>query len=146
MAPLVALGLLTVCPPSGTALIVETAAHRLVPCEGGEALKEYRVAIGSGRVAKRGVGWAQTPLAVFTLARPRPSKQCHAVIPLVNPDSKRFSAWAIGLHGPPRETKDEGALNVSSGWTWGCIAVAGRRLRFGWLAGRLSRPRASVVR
>ena len=82
-----------------------------------------RVAIGSGGVAKKRVGWAQTPLGIFTLAALRPSAQFYTFIPLVNPDLKRFSAWAIGLHGPPRATKDEGDVNIDTDWTWGCIAL-----------------------
>lgn len=123
MLPLL-LATLSLCPSSGPALVVETGAHRLTLCHDGEAAATYRVAIGSGGVAKHRVKWAQTPLGVFQLAAPRPSQQFHTFIPLVNPDPKRFSAWAIGLHGPPRETKDEGDLNVGSDWTWGCIALA----------------------
>jgi hypothetical protein len=111
------------CPGAGTALIVETGAHRLTLCEAGAAHSTHRVAIGSGGVAKKRVGWAQTPLGIFTLAAPRPSAQFHTFIPLVNPDPKRFSAWAIGLHGPPRATKDEGDVNIDTDWTWGCIAL-----------------------
>lgn len=111
------------CPDSGTALIVETGVHRLTLCEAGVALSTHKVAIGSGGVAKKRVGWAQTPLGTFTLSAPRASAQFHTFIPLVNPDPKRFSAWAIGLHGPPRATKDEGDLNVDTDWTWGCIAL-----------------------
>lgn len=123
MAPLLLALALTSCPARGTAVIVETSAHRLALCEAGEELRTFRVAIGSGGVAKKRVGWAQTPLGVFTLAAPRASKQFHTFIPLVNPDPKRFSAWAIGLHGPPRESKDASEVNVASDWTWGCIAV-----------------------
>jgi hypothetical protein len=81
------------CPDAGTALVVETGAHRLTLCEAGVAHSTHRVAIGSGGVA------------------------------IVNPDPKRFSAWAIGLHGPPRATKDEGDVNIDTDWTWGCIAL-----------------------
>ena len=116
------------CPDHGTAVIVETGEHRMTLCEAGEPHSTYRVAIGSGGVAKKRVGWAQTPLGTFTLSAPRPSSQFHTFIPLVNPDPKRFSAWAIGLHGPPRATKDEGSLNVDSDWTWGCIAVMSDQL------------------
>lgn len=123
MLPLVFAALAT-CPPTGAALVVETGAHRLTLCREGEATATYQVALGSGGVAKQRVKWAQTPLGVFQLALPRPSAQFHTFIPLVNPDPKRFSAWAIGLHGPPRDTKDEGERNVSSDWTWGCIALA----------------------
>lgn len=112
------------CPDRGVAVIVETSAHRLTLCEQGSARGTYKVAIGSGGVATKRVAHAQTPLGTFTLGAPRPSENYHSFIPLLNPDPKRFSAWAIGLHGPPRATKDEGDVNVSIDWTWGCIAVA----------------------
>lgn len=118
----------TPCPAKGTAVIVETSAHRMTLCDEGAEKKQYRVAIGSGGIAKKRVAFAQTPLGTYTLAAPRSSANYHVFIPLVNPDPKRFSAWAIGLHGPPRETKDSGELNVSSDWTWGCIAVASDQL------------------
>lgn len=116
--------LLTTCPSKGTAVVVETGAHRLSLCDAGAAVKQYRVAIGSGGVAKKRVGWAQTPLGTFTLVAPRASKNFHTFIGLANPDPKRFSAWAIGLHGPPRDSKDSGDVNIDSDWTWGCIALA----------------------
>ena len=97
-------------------------------CESGTAAHTYRVAIGSGGIAGKRVKWAQTPTGTFTLLAPRPSAQFHTFIGLANPDPKRFSAWAIGLHGPPRETKDEGAVNVDSDWTLGCIAVMSDQL------------------
>lgn len=116
------------CPAKGTAVIVETAAHRMALCDGGAEVKSFRVAIGSGGVATKRVAFAQTPLGTYTLSGPRGSANYHVFIPLVNPDPKRFSAWAIGIHGPPRDTKDSGELNVSSDWTWGCIAVASDQL------------------
>lgn len=116
------------CPAAGTAVIVETGAHRMTLCDGGAAHSTYQVAIGSGGVAKKRVGWAQTPLGTFTLSASRPSNNFHTFIPLVNPDPKRFSAWAIGIHGPPRDTKDEGSVNVDSDWTLGCIAVMSDQL------------------
>ncbi len=126
MLPLVSLlsTLLAQCPAQGPAIVVLTDEHRLLLCEAGAEKARYPVAIGSGGVAPARVGWAQTPLGRFTLSVPRPSSNFHTFIPLVNPDPKRFSAWAIGLHGPPRENKDDGPSNVASDWTWGCIAVA----------------------
>lgn len=118
------LAALPLCPPVGDAVVVEFGAHQLTLCEGGQTHRQYRVAVGSGGATRGRVGWAQTPLGVFELLAPRPSAKFHTFIPLKNPDAKRFSAWAIGLHGPPRETKDEGDLNVSVDWTWGCVALA----------------------
>lgn len=126
MLPLVGLisTLVSQCPPDGAAIVVLTGEHRMLLCESGAEKARYPVAIGSGGATAGRVGWAQTPLGRFTLSSPRPSSNFHTFIPLVNPNPKRFSAWAIGIHGPPRANKDDGASNVSSDWTWGCIAVA----------------------
>jgi hypothetical protein len=112
------------CPATGLALVVDTARHRLALCEGGTAARVYEVAIGSNGPAPKRVGWAQTPLGTFTLTAPRPSTQFHVFIPLANPDPKRFSAWAIGIHGPQRGWERAGHVNVESDWTLGCIAVS----------------------
>jgi hypothetical protein len=112
------------CPSQGTATVVSTALHQMALCENGTAVHTYPVAIGSNGPAPGRVGWAQTPLGKFTLQLPRASAQFHLFVPLANPDPKRFSAWAIGIHGPPRDSKDDGKINVSSDWTWGCIAVS----------------------
>ena len=39
-------------------------------------------------------------------------------------EAKRQVRVTIGLHGPPRDTKDEGDANVSVDWIWGCVALA----------------------
>lgn len=112
------------CPKTGPAVVVSTATHRLVLCEAGQAVHVYEVAIGSGGPAPGRVGWAQTPLGTFRLNAPIPSAKFHVFVPLANPDPKRFSAWAIGLHGPMRGWEDAGHVNVETDWTLGCIAVA----------------------
>ncbi|MEW5738278.1 MAG: L,D-transpeptidase [Myxococcota bacterium] len=112
------------CPTRGVALVVDTAAHSLLLCDGGAPVRRFEVAIGQNGPAPKRVGWAQTPLGTFTLAAPRPSKQFHVFVPLVNPDPRRFTAWAIGVHGPQRGWENAGHVNVESDWTLGCIAVA----------------------
>ena len=111
------------CSSTGLAVEVDAAGHRLHLCAHGSAHQSYPVAIGSGGIAGKRVKWAQTPLGHFELLEARPS-QYHLFIPLKNPDARRFTAWAIGIHGPPRANKDDGASNVSTDWTLGCIAVA----------------------
>jgi hypothetical protein len=115
---------LTACPSSGAAVVVDTSTHAMALCRDGQSDHRYDVAIGSGGPAPKRVGWAQTPLGRFTLAPPRESSSYHLFVPLVNPDPKRFSAWAIGIHGPPRVNKDDGHSNVETDWTLGCIAVS----------------------
>ncbi|MCC6335147.1 MAG: L,D-transpeptidase [Myxococcales bacterium] len=112
------------CPSGGTAVVVDTAQHVLLLCDAGATVRRFDVAIGENGPAPKRVGWAQTPLGTFTLAAPRPSKQFHVFVPLVNPDPKRFRAWAIGVHGPQRGWENAGHVNVESDWTLGCIAVA----------------------
>jgi len=112
------------CPERATLVLVSTAEHRLLLCESGKVARSFPIAIGSGGAAPGRVGWAQTPLGRFALQSPRASARYHLFIPLENPDPKRFSAWAIGIHGPPRENRDDGASNVATDWTLGCLAVA----------------------
>jgi hypothetical protein len=120
------LAVLATCPPKGTLVLVDTAQHRLELCASGELVHGYDVAIGSGGAVpvERRIGWAVTPLGRFSLAGPIPSSQYHVFIPLLNPAPKRFTAWAIGLHGPPRSARDGGHPNVESDWTLGCIALS----------------------
>lgn len=122
----VALTVLSACPPRGDVVLVDTAHHRMELCTAGTAQHSYDIAHGSGGAAQvaRRIGWAVTPLGRFTLAAPIPSSQFHVVVPLKNPAPDRFTAWAIGLHGPPRSSRTAGHLNVESDWTWGCIAVS----------------------
>jgi hypothetical protein len=121
-----ALSLLSACPSSGRAIVVETSAHQMELCQDGAPFRTYDVAIGSGGAVpiERRIGWAVTPKGHFTLRAPIPSAQFHVFIPLENPAPGRFSAWAIGLHGPPRSSRSSGHSNVESDWTWGCVAVA----------------------
>lgn len=123
---LTALLVFAACPVRGHAVVVDTTAHRMQLCSAGEVVHGYAVAIGSGGavpIAQR-IGWAVTPLGTFTLAAPIASSQYHVFIPLLNPAPKRFTAWAIGLHGPPRNARLNGPSNAESDWTWGCIAVS----------------------
>ncbi len=115
---------LSPCPAQALAVVVDTAKHQMILCRDGAPELTYDVAIGSGGPAPKRVGWAQTPLGRFSLGGPVRSSHYHVFIPLQNPDPKRFSAWAIGIHGPPRENKDDGHSNVETDWTLGCIAVA----------------------
>ena len=62
MFALVLTVLASTCPEKGTAVIVETGAHRMTLCDGGVEVKQYKVAIGSGGIAKKRVAFGQTPL------------------------------------------------------------------------------------
>lgn len=112
------------CPQGEPRIVVDTASHALLLCERGELTRRFEIAIGSNGPAPRRVGWAQTPLGDFTLLAPRPSSSFHVFVPLKNPDPARFSAWAIGIHGPQRGWEHAGHVNVETNWTLGCIAVS----------------------
>jgi hypothetical protein len=123
---LLSLLVLSACPAKGHAIVVETASHRLELCAEGQPVRAFDVAIGSGGavpLSKR-IGRAVTPLGRFVLRAPIPSSQFRVFIPLANPAPGRFSAWAIGLHGPPRASRTGGHANVEVDWTWGCVAVS----------------------
>jgi hypothetical protein len=116
------------CRGRGTLLLVDSAAHRLSVCRDSTALACYPVALGRGGIGKRVQGDAKTPLGAYPLGAPRPSAHFGTFIPVGYPTAEQrrrgFTGSAIGLHGPPRATRDLGSVNVSADWTLGCIAVA----------------------
>jgi L,D-peptidoglycan transpeptidase YkuD (ErfK/YbiS/YcfS/YnhG family) len=117
------------CRATETAVIVETAAHRLVLCAGGRPEASFEVALGSGGVDKRRVGDNKTPLGLYPLGAPRTSQDYHVFVPVAYPTPAQarrgYTGSAIGIHGPPRQFA--GALALLPlplpDWTAGCIAV-----------------------
>ncbi|MCW7541056.1 L,D-transpeptidase family protein [Aquabacterium sp. A7-Y] len=116
------------CRGHGTVLLVRTASHEMRQCEDGRSRRTWRVALGSGGIDKRREGDAKTPLGSYPLGRPRPSQQFGIFIPVGYPTPEQaqrgYTGSAIGVHGPARAWRHLGALNTSTDWTLGCIAVA----------------------
>jgi L,D-transpeptidase-like protein len=118
----------TRCPATGSVVVVETGAHRLWTCEDGRATGEYAVALGSGGVGKTRQGDAKVPLGEYALGAPRGSSQFHKFIPVGYPTAPQrrrgYTGSAVGVHGPTRGwEKVPAAVNTSTDWTLGCIAV-----------------------
>jgi murein L,D-transpeptidase YafK len=116
------------CLERGTLVLVDTHSRRLTVCEGSVPARTHPVALGWRGVGKRRRGDAKTPLGLYPLGAPRPSRKFGTFIPVgyPTPEQRRhgFSGSAIGLHGPERDTKNAGLANVAYDWTLGCIAVA----------------------
>lgn len=118
------------CQRDETAIVVDTAAHRLHLCRDGAREETFAVALGISGVDKRRAGDNRTPLGSYRLGTPRASRWFHRFIPVQYPTVAQqragFSGSAIGIHGPPRglETAARLAMLVASDWTAGCIAVA----------------------
>jgi L,D-peptidoglycan transpeptidase YkuD (ErfK/YbiS/YcfS/YnhG family) len=116
------------CFGRGTLVLVDTAAHRMHLCQGSVAAASHRVALGWRGIGKRRRGDGKTPLGVYPLGPPRPSRKYGVFIPVEYPTPEQrqqgFTGSAIGIHGPPRDSRHLGLANVADDWTLGCIAVA----------------------
>jgi len=116
------------CMERGTLVLVDTGRRRLTLCEGSTPARTHPVALGWHGVGKRRRGDAKTPLGLYSLGAPRPSRKFGTFIPVGYPTLEQrrrgFTGSAIGLHGPERETRNAGAANVAYDWTLGCVAVA----------------------
>jgi L,D-peptidoglycan transpeptidase YkuD (ErfK/YbiS/YcfS/YnhG family) len=113
------------CAAHETAVVVRTSDHQLWLCEAGAAVARFRVALGVGGVGKRQQGDGKTPLGLYGLAAPRPSRSFGTFIEIGYPTAAQmrlgFTGSAVGIHGPPRGPL--GPLAVHADWTAGCIAL-----------------------
>jgi murein L,D-transpeptidase YafK len=107
---------------------VATREHALWLCQEGRPVARFRVALGRGGVDKREKGDARTPVGVYSLGEPRPSRRFGTFIPIGYPTPEQaargFSGSDVGIHGPDRR---KGWLRRATrwiDWTLGCIATA----------------------
>lgn len=120
------------CLNEGTKVLAYANQRALFLCENGRAVRSYAIAIGTGGINKKVEGDGKTPIGVYPLSAPRASAKFGTFIPVGYPtDAERRAAppgtdlgKAIGIHGPARDTRCFGFLNVSFDWTDGCLAVA----------------------
>ncbi len=116
------------CTGRGTILLVLTGPHELRECEAGRTSTTWRVALGLGGTDKTTTGDNKTPLGIYELGTPHPSRLFGLFIPIgyPTPDQQRrgYTGSDIGIHGPQRAFRDLGLANVARDWTWGCIAVS----------------------
>lgn len=131
-------------PLTGTVdrIIVEKAARRMVLVQGGQPVREYRIALGFsplGDKARQGDG--RTPEGVFAIDRRNDRSAYHLSLGLDYPQPEhRARAQAGGfdpggdimIHGQPNALGDEVVLRGD--WTAGCIAVSNAEMREIWAA------------
>ncbi len=124
----VATGVANPCQDHGTLVLVDTTARHLILCEQSSPIATHPVALGWRGMGKRRRGDGKTPLGRYDLGTPRPSRKYGTFIPVDYPTAEQrrqgFTGSAIGIHGPPRETRHTGLANVADDWTLGCVAVA----------------------
>jgi murein L,D-transpeptidase YafK len=142
---LLLLGLLAAAPasagapaPAVTEIRIAKAAHTLQLLAGGEVVKTYRVALGSGGPGpKRFEGDAVTPVGTYRVTG-RIKGLFHEFLVVSYPndsDKKRFAelkrrgevppgrtvGFGIGIHGVG--SPDLAGVHKATDWTLGCIAL-----------------------
>jgi murein L,D-transpeptidase YafK len=118
-------------------IVVEKAARRMVVYREGQALREYRVALGfSPKGAKTRQGDGKTPEGRFRVDRLNAQSSYHLSLGLDYPqaaDVQRASAGGydpggdIFIHGQPNALPDDTVLKGD--WTAGCIALSNAEIR-----------------
>ena len=131
-------------PLTGTVdrIIVEKSARRLVLVQGGQKVREYRIALGFSPVGdKERQGDGRTPEGVYRIDRRNDRSAYHLSLGLDYPQPKdRARAQAVGyspggdimIHGQPNALPDD--MLVKGDWTAGCIAVSNAEMREIWAA------------
>jgi murein L,D-transpeptidase YafK len=118
-------------------IVVEKAARRMVVYREGQALREYRVALGFlPKGAKTRQGDGKTPEGRFRVDRLNAQSSYHLSLGLDYPqaaDVQRASAGSydpggdIFIHGQPNALPDDTVLKGD--WTAGCIALSNAEIR-----------------
>lgn len=131
-------------PLTGTVdrILVEKSARRMTVYRDGQALKEYRIALGfapDGDKLRQGDG--KTPEGRFRIDRRNDRSAYHLSLGLDYPRAQdRARARAGGydpggdimIHGQPNAVQD--GFRVPGDWTAGCIAVTNEEIRELWAA------------
>lgn len=115
------------CAGQSNAVVIHAEAHRLSLCRDGRAAQTFAVSLGSGGIHKRQEGDHRTPIGVFALGTPRPSKEFLIFIPVGYPNAEQrragYTGGDIGIHGPKKQWSWLGRLANWKDWTRGCIAI-----------------------
>lgn len=118
-------------------LNVNTAKRLLTICKNGNAIKRFSVAIGYNGAGKKRRGDNKTPVGLYGLAHPRPSKQFKVFIPIGYPTASQraagYSGRDVGIHGPTQSFGLFGLFGNLPGATRGCVAV-GRNSQIEYIA------------
>jgi murein L,D-transpeptidase YafK len=121
-------------PLTGTIdrIVIEKAARRMVVYRGAEAVKTYRIALGSAPLGpKLRQGDGRTPEGSFTIDRKNAGSAFHLSLGISYPskaDRARAKAGGydaggdIMIHGQPNSLPQDALVPYD--WTAGCIAVS----------------------
>ena len=89
----------TAAPLSGASLdaqvVLHTQQHRLLLCEQGQPVTEYRVALGRGGAGEQREGDLKTPLGVYSLGLARTSAEFGLFLPAMQSASSRRGCASI---------------------------------------------------
>jgi murein L,D-transpeptidase YafK len=136
------------CLAAETALVVQVKERSLVLCHDGRVVGRYPVGLGVAGAGKQREGDNKTPIGLYPLGRPRPSRSYDTFIPVGYPTAAQqrlgLSGNAIGIHGPPRGLGASGATTPGD-WTAGCIALGSDR-EIRTIASFVRRHRVTTVR
>jgi len=115
------------CPEHGNVVAVFTRKREIWLCRRGTEVARIPVALGRGGNGKQRVGDNRTPLGVYDLGEPRPSKLYGTFIPIEYPTPEQaargHSGLALGIHGPPRGHTEPDFPTTAFDWTLGCVAT-----------------------
>lgn len=115
------------CAGQINAVVIQVDAHRLSLCRDGHSEQSFAVSLGSGGIDKQKEGDHRTPIGVFALGAPRPSKEFLIFIPVGYPNAEQrragYTGGDIGIHGPKKPWRWLGRLANWKDWTRGCIAL-----------------------
>ena len=119
-------------------LVVDKRARRLTAYAGGEAVREYRIALGwapEGRKQMEGDG--KTPEGIYFVDGKNPNSRYYKNLGVSYPNADdRAAAVALGvspggdikIHGLPAGQEHLGGTHWLQDWTAGCIAVSNEEI------------------
>lgn len=136
------------CRGAEASVVVDARQRGLFLCEGGQPLERFTVAVGRGGTGKQARGDLRTPLGIYPLGAPRPSRRYGIFIPVGYPTPAQqrqgLTGAAVGIHGPARALRWLGPLNTFYDWTAGCVVV-GSDAEMDRIAGWVLRRRPAAV-
>jgi murein L,D-transpeptidase YafK len=136
--------------PKAELVLVKKSEHKLILISGGQAFREYRVALGpKPRGPKMAIGDERTPEGEYILDRKNEKSAFYKSIHISYPnDADRDRAEKLGLqpggsimiHGQPNEKQWPEDIAQKFNWTSGCIAVTDGQMDEIWDAVEVGTP------
>jgi murein L,D-transpeptidase YafK len=133
---------LAAAPTTADRVLVEKRDHRLTLLRGGKPLKTYRVALGTGGLARKArAGDNLVPEGTYRVDSRNAHSSFHLALHVSYPsvadvERARAHGWQAGgdimIHGLPKGYGWLGRLHTQHDWTRGCIAVADDEIEEIW--------------